>query len=271
MTDVKIGIAGAAGRMGRMLLKSTLATPGVTLAAAFEAGGHELLGKDVGALIGEGPTGVMLTDDLNSSVRASDCIIDFTVPQATLKVLDIAPDHKRAHVIGTTGFGAEDEQRIVDKASELAIVKAGNMSLGVNLLVHLTRKLAGVLDEDFDIEILEMHHKHKVDAPSGTALMLGEAAAEGRGVSLSNVSERVRDGQTGARTPGDIGFAVLRGGEVVGEHSVMFVSGNERIELTHKAQDRGIFANGAVKAARWSHGKGPGLYSMADVLGFGDV
>ena len=269
MTDVKIGIAGAAGRMGRMLLKSTLATPGVTLAAAFEATGHDLLGKDVGALIGEGPVGVTLTDDINSSVRASDCIIDFTVPQATLKVLDIAPDHHRAHVIGTTGFSAEDEQRIAE-ASEFAIVKAGNMSLGVNLLVHLTRKLARVLDEDFDIEILEMHHKHKVDAPSGTALMLGDAAAEGRGVSLSDVSERVRDGQTGARSPGDIGFAVLRGGEIVGEHTVMFVSGNERIELTHKAQDRGIFADGAVKAARWSHGKAPGLYSMADVLGFGE-
>jgi len=171
------------------------------------------------------------------------------------------------HVIGTTGFDAAGEALINDAAAKATIVKAGNMSLGVNLLALLTQKVAAALGEDYDIEIVEMHHRMKVDAPSGTALMLGEAAAKGRGVPLGEKSVRVRDGHTGARKPGDIGFATLRGGSVVGDHTVIFAGDGERIELTHLAADRGIFARGAVKAALWGKGRAPGLYSMADVLG----
>jgi 4-hydroxy-tetrahydrodipicolinate reductase len=171
------------------------------------------------------------------------------------------------HVIGTTGLSEADEAAVKAAARHAGIVKAGNMSLGVNLLVALTRRVAEALDDDFDIEVVEMHHKHKIDAPSGTALMLGAAAAEGRRVDLGSASVRVRDGHTGARKKGAIGFASLRGGNVVGEHSVVFAGEGERIELTHRATDRGIFARGAVKAALWARGKGPGLFSMADVLG----
>lgn len=271
MTDLKIAVAGAAGRMGRMLINAVMSIKGCSLSAAFEAPGNPLLGQDAGLLIGSDALNVMLTDDVEAAIGASDCVIDFTTPVATLAALSCLPDKPRAHIIGTTGFTDEQEAQVKDFTKQHVIVKAGNMSLGVNLLAQLTRKVAAALDEDFDIEILEMHHKHKVDAPSGTALMLGEAAAKGRGVKLSEVSDRGRDGQTGARETGDIGFAVLRGGEVVGEHSVFFVSENERIELTHKATDRAIFAKGALRAALWSKDQKPGLYSMADVLGFEDL
>ena len=194
-------------------------------------------------------------------------MLDFTVPKATVEFAGLAANARIVHVFGTTGLTPEDEAKIAAAARHATIVRSGNMSLGVNLLTALTRKVAEALDADFDIEIVEMHHRHKVDAPSGTALMLGKAAADGRGVELDKVSVRGRDGHTGARRRGDIGFATLRGGSVVGEHSVIFAADGELIELTHRAADRGIFARGAVKAALWGRGKGPGLFSMMDVLG----
>ena len=191
----------------------------------------------------------------------------FTVPAATVEFAGLAANARIVHVIGTTGLSEADHAKLDASARHATIIQAGNMSMGVNLLVAVTRKIAEALDADFDIEVLEMHHRMKVDAPSGTALMLGEAAAEGRGVKLKDVAQRVRDGHTGARMRGDIGFATLRGGSVVGEHTVIFASDTERLEISHKATDRGLFARGAVKAALWGHGKGPGRFDMMDVLG----
>jgi 4-hydroxy-tetrahydrodipicolinate reductase len=193
--------------------------------------------------------------------------VDFTTPAATVENAALAANARIVHVIGTTGLSEGDETAIAAAARHATVIKAGNMSLGVNLLAALTRRIAKTLDSAFDIEIVEMHHRHKIDAPSGTALMLGRAAAEGRDVDLDKVSARARDGHTGERRRGDIGFAVLRGGSVVGEHSVIFAADGEIVELTHRAFDRGIFARGAVKAALWGRGRGPGLYSMMDVLG----
>jgi len=201
-----------------------------------------------------------------AGVRA---VLDFTTPEATLAHADIAAQARLVHVIGTTGFGDEDLVRLAAAARHATVIRAGNMSMGVNLLSVLTRKVAAALDADFDIEIVEMHHRHKVDVPSGTALMLGEAAAEGRGVALGDVADRGRDGQTGARKRGDIGFAALRGGDVVGEHDVIFAADGERVVLRHIATDRMIFARGAVKAALWGMSRKPGEYSMLDVLGLG--
>jgi 4-hydroxy-tetrahydrodipicolinate reductase len=208
-----------------------------------------------------------VTDDPLELFTRVEGVLDFTTPRASVDYAALAAQARIVHVIGTTGFTPEHEAKIAAAARHATIVKAGNMSLGVNLLVALAERVARALDEDFDIEVLEMHHRHKVDAPSGTALMLGEAAARGRGIDLASRSVRVRDGHTGARAPGDIGFATLRGGSVVGEHTVMFATEGERIELTHKAADRAIFARGAVKAALWARGREPGLYSMRDVLG----
>jgi len=209
----------------------------------------------------------VVTSDALDVISRSDGILDFTSPKATVEFAGLAANARAVHVIGTTGLTAADEAQIAAAARHAPIIKAGNMSLGVNLLVALTRKVAAALDADFDIEVLEMHHRHKIDAPSGTALMLGRAAAEGRGVDLDKASVRVRDGHTGARRRGDIGFATLRGGSVVGDHSVLLAAEGEIVELKHRAADRGIFARGAVKAALWGRGKGPGLYSMMDVLG----
>jgi 4-hydroxy-tetrahydrodipicolinate reductase len=203
-------------------------------------------------------------------VLAADGILDFTIPAATVKLAALAAETKIAHIIGTTGLSAEDDAKIAEAAKRTAIMKSGNMSLGVNLLAVLTKRVAQALDEEFDIEIVEMHHNKKIDAPSGTALLLGAAAAQGRGIDLGVRSERGRDGETGARKRGAIGFASLRGGNVAGEHSVIFAGADERIELTHKATDRMIFARGALKAAKWVHGRAPGLYSMLDVLGLRD-
>lgn len=264
---MKIAVMGAAGRMGLELVRAVDATPGATLIAAAERAGAPAIGRDVGELAGTGARGVAITDDAAQAIAAADAIIDFTSPGATARFAKMTAEKGIVHIIGTTGFDAAAQAAIDDAARHAVIVKAGNMSLGVNLLVALTRKVAAALGEDYDIEIVEMHHRMKVDAPSGTALMLGEAAAEGRGVSLADRSVRVRDGHTGARTPGDIGFATLRGGSVVGDHTVIFAGDGERIELTHRAADRGIFARGAVKAALWGKGRAPGLYSMADVLG----
>lgn len=264
---MKIAVMGAAGRMGRELLKAVHGTPGCTVSGATEQAGTSLVGSDVGLLFGNEPLGIKVSDNAEAVIAGSDAIIDFTAPRATAAFAALTAKHGIVHVIGTTGFDAAGEAAIKDAAAKATIIKAGNMSLGVNLLALLTQKVAAALGEDYDIEIVEMHHRMKVDAPSGTALMLGEAAAKGRGVALGEKSVRVRDGHTGARKAGDIGFATLRGGSVVGDHTVIFAGDGERIELTHLAADRGIFARGAVKAALWGKGRAPGLYSMADVLG----
>ena len=220
-------------------------------------------------LAGLSPNGVKLAADIKPLVAQADGIVDFTVPAATVAHAALAAQHKLVHIIGTTGLKPEDDAKIAAAAKTATIVKSGNMSMGVNLLAALVERVAKTLGDDFDIEILEMHHNKKVDAPSGTALLLGRAAAKGRSVDLDKRSARGRDGITGARKAGDIGFASLRGGSVVGEHTVMFAGPAERIELTHKAEDRMIFARGALRAALWAKGQKPGLYSMADVLGLG--
>jgi 4-hydroxy-tetrahydrodipicolinate reductase len=267
MSDMKIAVIGAGGRMGRSLVQAVHATPGVVVSGGIERAGSPLLGQDVGAVAGVGDLGVKMTDDALELIARSDAVLDFTIPHVSVEIAGLAANARIVHVLGTTGLSESDEAAVAAAARHATIVKAGNMSLGVNLLVALTKRVAQVLDEDFDIEVLEMHHKHKIDAPSGTALMLGRAAAEGRGISHKDRSVRVRDGHTGARNRGDIGYATLRGGNVVGEHTVIFAADGERIELTHKASDRGLFARGGVRAALWGRGKPPGLYSMMDVLG----
>jgi len=267
MSEMKLAIMGAAGRMGRELAKAIHDIDGCTIAGAIEQPGSIAVGQDVGLLAGLGKLGTLISDDPLAVIAKVDGILDFTVPKASVELAGLAANARIVHVIGTTGHTEEQMAAIRAAARHATIVKAGNMSLGVNLLSAVTRKVAEALDDDFDIEVLEMHHKHKIDAPSGTALMLGEAAAQGRKVALKDRSVRVRDGHTGARNRGDIGFATLRGGNVVGEHSVIFAADGERIVLSHIATDRGIFARGAVKAALWARGREPGLYSMQDVLG----
>lgn len=267
MTDLKIGIVGAAGRMGRALIRASHESQGCLVTGGCDTAGHADIGRDLGDLAGIEPLGVTLGDDPLALAAGVDALLDFTTPAATVEFAGLAANGRIVHVIGTTGFSAEDDDAIARAAKHATIVKAGNMSLGVNLAVALTKKVAETLDADFDIEVVEMHHRHKVDAPSGTALMLGAAAADGRGVILNDNAVKSRQGHTGPRAEGTIGFATLRGGDVVGDHSVIFAGPGERIEITHKASDRAIFARGAVKAALWAKDKGPGLYSMADVLG----
>jgi 4-hydroxy-tetrahydrodipicolinate reductase len=224
----------------------------------------------MGSLAGTGMSGVKVGDDPRRLFGHVDGIIDFTMPAATVALAKLSAEAGIVHVIGTTGLDRDDTARIEEAARHARIVRSGNMSLGVNLLAALVRKAASTLGEEFDIEIAEMHHRMKIDAPSGTALLLGEAAAEGRGLDLEKQSVRGRDGMTGARPRGDIGFASLRGGSVVGEHTVIFAGNSERIEFTHRAESRDIFARGAVRAALWAVDKKPGLYSMADVLGLAE-
>jgi 4-hydroxy-tetrahydrodipicolinate reductase len=269
MSDMRLIVAGAGGRMGRALIRAISETPGATVTGALEAPGSELLGHDAGVLAGLPASGVELSCDLWSLSKEADGILDFTVPAATIANVAIAAQRGLVHVIGTTGLSASDNAVIRSVTSQAIVVQSGNMSLGVNLLAALVKQVAKSLDEDFDIEILEMHHKAKIDAPSGTAYLLGQAAAEGRGVNLDQRSVRARDGYTGPRNPGDIGFATLRGGTVTGDHTVVFAGPYERIELAHKAEDRMIFARGALKAAMWARDKKPGFYTMADVLGIG--
>jgi 4-hydroxy-tetrahydrodipicolinate reductase len=270
MSEMRLIVAGAGGRMGRALTRVISETSGAVLTGALEAPGSELLGKDAGVLAGLPANGVELSCDLWSLSAKADGILDFTVPAATIANVAIAAERRLVHIIGTTGLSASDDAVIKTVTGRAIVVKSGNMSLGVNLLAALVKRVAQSLDADFDIEILEMHHRAKIDAPSGTALLLGEAAAEGRKIALDQHSARGRDGITGARRSGDIGFASLRGGTVTGEHSVIFAGAMERIELTHRAEDRTMFAQGAIKAALWARDKKPGLYSMADVLGLGE-
>jgi 4-hydroxy-tetrahydrodipicolinate reductase len=267
MSDMRLVVTGAAGRMGRTLVKAISETPGVTLAGALERPGSPALGQDAGVLAGLPPLGLALTDDPLPLLINADGIVDFSAPAATVELAALAAQARIAHVIGTTGLSEVDLAKLKAAARHAAIVRSGNMSLGVNLLAGLVRMAGKALGPEFDIEILEMHHRMKVDAPSGTALMLGEAAAEGRGVALASHSERGRDGITGARQPGAIGFASLRGGGVIGDHSVVFAGDGERITLSHMAEDRALFARGALKAALWAHAQKPGLYAMSDVLG----
>lgn len=264
---MRIGITGCAGRMGRMLVETVLATDGVTLAGGTESSNHAALGADVGTLAGTAPTDLIVTDDVAGLCGVSDVIIDFTAPAASARHAHLAAQSGVAFVCGTTGLNDSQKAELKTASGTVAVVFAANMSVGVNLLQGLTRRVATLLGEDYDIEIVEMHHKHKADAPSGTALALGQAAADGRQIALDTASVRVRDGHTGPRVDGSIGFATLRGGDVVGEHTVIFAGPGERIELSHKAASRTIFANGAVRAAKWVAGRPAGLYSMRDVLG----
>ncbi len=267
MSEVRIAVTGAAGRMGRELIRVISTTSGCVLSGGTESRSSPHIGTDLGILAGLPALGISVSANPREVISQSDAIIDFTAPAATIEVADLAAQARIVHVIGTTGLNDRDETAIKSAARHATVIKAGNMSLGVNLLTAVTRRIAEVLDADFDIEIVEMHHRHKVDAPSGTALMLGAAAAEGRKIDLKANADMVRDGHTGPRQRGNIGFATLRGGSVVGDHTVIFAGEGERIEITHKAGDRSIFARGAVKAALWGQGKGPGLFSMSDVLG----
>jgi len=264
---MKICIVGAGGRMGQMLVRQIAGHAECALGAATERAGSNLLGRDAGELAGVGALDAAITDDAEAAIAACAAVIDFTAPAASVRHVEMAARAGAVVVLGTTGLDAEQDAIIAQAATRVPIVKSGNMSLGVNLLTALVRQVAAALDESYDIEIVEMHHRHKVDAPSGTALMLGEAAAAGRKVGLNDKAARGRDGHTGARRPGDIGFAALRGGDVVGDHTVIFAGPGERLEITHKAASREIFANGALRAALWGRGKPPGLYSMHDVLG----
>ena len=270
-SDMRLVIAGAGGRMGRTLIHAIAATKGVTLAGAVEASDSGVIGRDAGELAGLGANGIKVVSDAAPLLKQADGLIEFSIPAATLALAELTAAAGIVHVIGTTGLSAEEEALLGKAAARTPMVKSGNMSLGVNLLVALTKRVAQTLGEDYDVEILEMHHNKKIDAPSGTALMLGRAAAEGRAVDLAQRSVRGRDGMTGVRRAGDIGFAALRGGTVVGDHSVIFAGPAERIELTHRAEDRMIFARGALHAALWARGKKPGLYSMADVLELKDI
>lgn len=262
-----IVITGVSGRMGQMLARLVLESDRMRLVGAVERPGSAWIGLDLGAAMGGQPNGVIVTDDAVSAIARAQAVIDFTTPAATVAFAELAAQARAVHVIGTTGLEPDDLAAIARAARHAPIVRAGNMSMGVNLLIGLTRKVAAALGADWDIEVVEAHHRHKVDAPSGTALMLGEAAAEGRGATLDELRTPAREGITGARKEGTIGFAAIRGGDVVGEHDVIFAAPGERVVLRHLATDRAIFARGALQAALWAQDKGPGEYDMMDVLG----
>ncbi|MEM9638496.1 MAG: 4-hydroxy-tetrahydrodipicolinate reductase [Pseudomonadota bacterium] len=267
---MRVVVTGVSGRMGQMLVQTLAASERAVLSAAVERAGHPWLNEDLGRVMGGAETGVRVTEDVDAALEGADTVIDFTAPAATIAFAQAAARAGVAHVIGTTGMTAEEIGQLAEPAKQTVVVRAGNMSLGVNLLVQLTKRVAQALDDDYDIEVIEAHHNRKVDAPSGTALMLGAAAAEGRGVSLDEVSDRARDGITGARDKGRIGFTAIRGGDIIGEHDVMFAAEGERVVLRHVASDRSVFARGALKAALWTAGKAPGAYDMLDVLGLSE-
>jgi 4-hydroxy-tetrahydrodipicolinate reductase len=270
-TTINIAVTGASGRMGQALIRAIAANPKTQLSGALEREGADAIGQDSGILAGMGENHIEISDNFTVAFKGADVIVDFTVPQATLVFAEYASENKIAHVIGTTGCNEVQDLAIARAAESTAIMKSGNMSMGVIMLSVLVERAAKALAaEDWDIEVLEMHHKHKVDAPSGTALLLGNAAASGRNINLGENSVRTRDGITGARVEDTIGFATMRGGSVVGDHSVMFAGEGESITLAHRAEDRSIFARGAIKAAIWTNAQQPGLYSMRDVLGLND-
>ncbi len=262
-----IVVTGASGRMGQMLVKMIAASDRARLVGCVERAGHAWIGRDIGETMGGAPLGVLVTDDPLEAFSQAQAVVDFTAPAATVEFAALAAQARAVHVVGTTGLEAEHHRKLDLAAHHAVIIQAGNMSLGVNLLTRLTQKVAAALDADWDIEIVEAHHRMKVDAPSGTALMLGEAAAAGRNVQLEDAKVSGRDGITGARERGTIGFSAIRGGDVVGEHDVIFAADGERIVLRHLATDRSIFARGALKAALWGQGQKSGRYDMMDVLG----
>lgn len=264
---LRIAITGAAGRMGKTLIEACQQAEGCELSAAVERPGISLIGADAGELAGVGALNVTLVDDIASVVDDFDTLIDFTSIETTLNNLQICKANKKHIIIGTTGFSDEQKQQIKDAADETAVVFAPNMSVGVNLCLKLLEMAASVLNEDYDIEIIEAHHRHKVDAPSGTALRMGEVVADTLGRDLKECAVYGREGHTGARDPQSIGFETIRAGDVVGEHTVMFATDGERVEITHKASSRMTFAKGAIRAAKWLQSKDKGLYDMQDVLG----
>lgn len=268
---VKIAIAGAAGRMGRNLVKATHHNSDAQVGAGSERPESSLVGVDVGELCGEGRFDIALVDDLSKAVADFDVIIDFTAPASTLANIELCKQYGKKLVIGTTGFSEEEKTIIDEAAKEIAIVMAPNYSVGVNLVFKLLEKAAKVMGDYCDIEIVEAHHRHKVDAPSGTALGMGEAIANAMGNKLSDVAVTAREGITGERTRDEIGFATIRAGDIVGEHTAMFADIGERVEITHKATDRMTFANGAVKAAVWLADKPNGFYTMTEVLGLDQI
>lgn len=267
MAELKVVVAGAGGRMGAANIRAVTALMGLALHAAVDRPGSPAIGQDAGLYAGIGALGITVTDNIDAALRGADAVIDFTSPQASVTLAAATAARGLIHIIGTTGCSEADDAAIAEAAAAGArIVKSGNFSMGVTVLASLVRKAAAAL-ADYDIEIVEMHHNKKVDAPSGTALLLGEAAASGRDIALRDHAVRVRDGHTGPREAGTIGFASLRGGTVVGDHSVILAGPSERIELNHRAEDRAIFANGAARAALWAAGQPAGLYAMTDVLG----
>lgn len=268
---VRIAIAGAAGRMGRNLVKATHLNPNAQVGAGSERSESSLVGVDIGELCGEGQFSVALVDDLSKVISQFDVIVDFTAPNSTLANIELCKSHGKKIVIGTTGFSEEEKQLIDQAAQEISIVMAPNYSVGVNLMFKLLEKAAKVMGDYCDIEVIEAHHRHKVDAPSGTALGMGEAIAGAMGNKLSDVAVYAREGITGERTKDEIGFATIRAGDIIGEHTAMFADIGERVEITHKATDRMTFANGAIKAAVWLETQPSGFYTMQDVLGLNEL
>jgi 4-hydroxy-tetrahydrodipicolinate reductase len=267
MAETRIGVIGCAGRMGRMLVADIAGTEGCALAGGVARPGAACLGQDVGELAGIPRVGIAVADNAEQLLRDSDVAVDFTTPTATADHAKLAASLGKPVVIGTTGLSGAEEKAVRDAAQKVPIVWAANTSLGINLLLGLVQQVAQRLGPDWDLEIFEMHHKGKADAPSGTALALGRAAAAARGVGFEDVAVRGRDGITGPRPPGAIGFAALRGGDAVGDHHVIFAGIGERLELVHRATNRAIYAKGAVRAALWLRDQPPGLYGMKEVLG----
>ncbi|NOH96805.1 4-hydroxy-tetrahydrodipicolinate reductase [Vibrio sp. 99-70-13A1] len=268
---VRIAIAGAAGRMGRNLVKATHQNPNANVGSGSERPESSLVGVDVGELCGEGHFNIAIVDDLSKAVADFDVIVDFTAPVSTLANIELCKQHGKKLIIGTTGF-SDEEKRVIDSAAkEISIVMAPNYSVGVNLVFKLLEKAAKVMGDYSDVEIVEAHHRHKVDAPSGTAIGMGEAIAGAMGNNLNDVAVWSREGITGERTKDEIGFATIRAGDIIGEHTAMFADIGERVEITHKATDRMTFANGAIKAAVWLNDKPAGFYTMTDVLGLNDL
>ncbi|ORT48328.1 dihydrodipicolinate reductase [Vibrio sp. qd031] len=268
---IRIAIAGAAGRMGRNLAKATFMHPQAEISVGTERPGSSLVGADIGELIGESKFDIALIDDLGSAINDFDVIIDFTAPASTLANLELCKQHDKRIIIGTTGFSEQERAQIDEYAKSIPVVMAPNYSVGVNLVFKLLEKAAKVMGDYTDIEIVEAHHRHKVDAPSGTAIGMGEAIAGAMGNKLSDVAVYARQGITGERTKDEIGFATIRAGDIVGEHTAMFADIGERVEITHKATDRMTFANGAVKAAVWLSNKPAGFYTMTEVLSLDEL
>jgi 4-hydroxy-tetrahydrodipicolinate reductase len=266
MDKIHFAVAGASGRMGRTLIEAIMKAPDATLVGALDITGSPFLGKDAGEMVGA-PSGVAVSDDIEATLAKAGCLIDFTRPEGTLRHLEICRRHKVAMIIGTTGMNAEQKRVIEDAAREIPIVFAPNMAVGVNLVFKLLDTAARILNEGYDVEIVEAHHRHKVDAPSGTALRMGEVVAAALGRSLEECAVYGREGHTGERPATQIGFATVRGGDIVGDHTVLFAGTGERVEISHKAASRMPYALGSLRAARFLKGKAGGLFDMQDVLG----